>query len=170
MKNTIIAIAQEELENAAKLFNFDLSSVDVSIDTVTKGTAAGYMRYIGGSFTLVYNTGIAERNGIDAFRNTITHEIAHLVQRIVAPNAKQAHGPEFRRIHKALGGNGKTYHNFDIQGLRTRKVKRHVYTCGCMEHKLTTGLHNKVQARMGNGFSCKTCLNNITYVKTITIA
>lgn len=170
MKDSIVAIAQKELTNAAKMFNINLDEFDVSIETEEKGTAAGTCWSLGNKYVLTYNVGIAKKNGIEAFNNTITHEIAHMIQKIVAPHAKQAHGPEFKRIHKALGGTGKTYHNYDIQGLRKRKVKRHVYDCGCTEHQLTTGLHNKIVKLSGRGFSCKKCLNGITYVKTIIVS
>ena len=42
------------------------------------------------------------------------HEIAHYLQWVWYPKAKQAHGVEFRQIMQAIGYAGDTYHTMDV--------------------------------------------------------
>jgi predicted SprT family Zn-dependent metalloprotease len=92
----------------------------------------------------------ARINLAECLKNTIPHEIAHIVQFIVYPNAKQAHGKEWRRICMYLGGDGKRcYVKQDYEGLnfKTRKVKRWVYSRPDGDSiRLTKVQHEKFQA------------------------
>ena len=45
---------------------------------------------------------------------TVPHEIAHLICHKLYPNAKQHHGPEFRKIMKELGCEDSTYHDMRL--------------------------------------------------------
>lgn len=166
--NEIIAKAEEIIKVAIDLFKIDMSNYDLSITTFNEGTSAGYCRSWQNKFELRFNSVIAGRVG-EEFENTISHEIAHFIQKIVYPAAKQSHGPEFRMIHTALGGTGKTYHNYDVSGLRKRKVKRHIYLCGCQEHLATTQMHNKIQRALGK-CTCKICSAPVVYDRTITLS
>lgn len=121
----------------------------------------------GNKYELEFNVSIYERHK-EEFVNTIRHEIAHMIQMEYYPLAKQAHGKEFRKIHIALGGNGSTYHNFNIEGLRTRAVKRHTYTCPKREHVVSTRTHNQIRQTSSN-FKCKCCKSEITFKETIVL-
>lgn len=167
----VIEIAKRKLQQVAKMYNVNLENYKFVFNIVdTLGVVAGECRYatFGTTFTINFNRQIIERVGSEAFTNTITHEIAHAIQHIVYRYAKQKHGPEFREIHASMGGNGKTYHDYDVVGLRKRKLKRFVYVCGCQTHYLSTRTHNKVLKSVG-GFCCKTCRNSIVFVKQTTI-
>lgn len=115
--------------------------------------------------------------GLDhILNNTIPHELAHIVQKVLYPRAKQAHGPEWKRIMRhVFNVEPSTYHSMDVAGLyesgviRTRKKNRHVYTCECTEHLITKQRHNKVLN--GHRYSCRQCRTRIVdtgKTKTIT--
>lgn len=49
----------------------------------------------------------------DEMVNTIYHELAHIIQGRLFPNAAQAHGPEFRFILDSVGRDNSTYHSMN---------------------------------------------------------
>lgn len=127
-----------------------------------KGRVAGRCWY--GAQLLEFNEILARENS-SLFQETVIHEVAHLFTFFLYPNAKQNHGPEFRSVCRALGGTGRTYHNYDISSVsRKNKIQRHVYKCSCREHTLTTTKHNR--ALKGAQFLCIKCRQKIVFVTT----
>lgn len=49
---------------------------------------------------------------------TVAHELCHVAQYRIYPQAKQAHGPEFRNLMAILGYSGDTYHYMDTQAAK----------------------------------------------------
>lgn len=168
----VITLTNNLIDLACERFKIEKSYYDFKVKVSNGlGTTAGicHSTQFGTTFTLEFNRQIIEREGIEEFENTITHEIAHAIQKIIYPRAKQAHGPEFKKIHIVLGGNGKTHHSYDVKGLRKRAIQRHVYICGCTSHKVATPTHNKIQKTNGAGFLCKLCRGELTYKESITL-
>jgi predicted SprT family Zn-dependent metalloprotease len=135
-------------EKACGLFpGLRMHAVKLNIQTPSNARIAGSAN----SKTLVVtiNPEHARINLAECLTNTIPHEIAHIVQFIVYPNAKQAHGKEWRRICLYLGGDGRRCYNIeDYAGLqvKTRKVKRWVYTRADGDTvRLTKSQHEKFQ-------------------------
>ncbi len=132
----------ELCELADKIFGTKLVG-NISVGFFSKGTAAG----------LAYHNGRVEFNEVlmgrhpEEFDSTIIHEVAHIVTFKVFPNAKQNHGPEFKRVMKMLGAENPTsYHSYDVSGLkRYNVVKRFEYVCeaGCV-HSLSVRRHNSI--------------------------
>lgn len=65
-------------------------------------------------------------------KETLAHELAHVIQYVCFPHAKQAHGPEWKRIMRDLGFEPSTYHSMErpkVNGKkpRTYKKTRYVY-------------------------------------------
>ena len=58
------------------------------------------------------------------FETTIMHELAHIVQYIVYPFAKQAHGPEFRSIMQTMGFSPRTYHSYNVKAAKSKKLEK----------------------------------------------
>lgn len=78
-----------------------------------------------------YYNGIVEFNlcyaiteGIDTYDRTIAHELAHIVQFRCFPNAKQAHGREFRYILDSIFMPSTTYHTYNVRAA-AQAVKQH---------------------------------------------
>ena len=49
---------------------------------------------------------------IEEYSQIVAHELAHAIQFRIYPDAKQAHGGEFRYILKQLGYDTATYHSY----------------------------------------------------------
>lgn len=133
-----------------------------------KGTTAGWAKY--NIWHIDFNIEIAKRAG-DAFKDTIIHEVAHMMQYLVYPHAKQAHGPEFRRICVMLGGSGSTKHSYNADGLRAKTVKRHVLQCVCTKtFNATTTTFNKIK-ESPRSYHCSVCgtIGKFTKIKEITL-
>jgi predicted SprT family Zn-dependent metalloprotease len=85
----------------------------------------------------------------------IGHEVAHLIVPILFPNAKQHHGPEFRKIMKMMGLIGATY---IPQHMAEPKIS---WSCGCEKpFTLSLALHEKV-LKMKNPV-CRKCHQKVT--------
>jgi len=106
--------------------------------------------------TVSFNTVLAAENSTE-FENTISHEIAHLVTRMLYPNAKQHHGPEFKRVHQWLGGTGETYHTYDTSSVKkTRNVTTYKYTCNCTTYEISAKRHDLIRNK-GKQYKCTKC-------------
>lgn len=88
------------------------------------------------------NHAIYARNK-DDFWSTVVHELCHLLQRRHYPNAKQAHGPEFKSIMRSFGVPPSTHHSYDIKGVARRRTK-HKYVVDGTEFLLSPQKHRKV--------------------------
>lgn len=132
----------ELCELADKIFGTKLFG-NVSVGFFSKGTAAGLAYHNG---RVEFNEVLMERHP-EEFDSTIIHEVAHIVTFKVFPNAKQNHGPEFKRVMRMLGADNPTRcHSYDVSGLkRYNTVKRFEYVCeaGCV-HSLSVRRHNSI--------------------------
>jgi len=137
----------------AKLPRLDFQTPEVAFDTTGRRSGTAYQK----ANRVAFNVILAEENR-DVFDNTIIHELAHLVTYKLYPHAKQAHGPEFKRVFVYLGGNGKRGHNYDVCNvINTDKVKkRFVYKCNCQVHILTSIRHNRI-IRGDQSYRCGKC-------------
>lgn len=72
----------------------------------------------------------------DSLKNTILHEIAHVLApptRAYGSRKRDVHGNAWKAAHIALGGTGETYHTMELAVGHTRRVRkaRTSVTCGC---------------------------------------
>jgi SprT protein len=106
---------------------------------------------------LAFNLDVAEEFP-EQYSNTVIHEVSHIGQFKLFPNAKQAHGPEFRRICRILGGNGETKGQYNVQPAPERNLIE--YKCKCRSHFITKIRHGKI-VRGNATYSCKYCMSRI---------
>lgn len=143
--------------NSINLLN-ETFSVD-KIDFFSKGRSAGLANFR--LNLLKFNEVLAKENS-ESFMNTIIHEVAHLVAKKKYPNMKQHHGPEWKSVFIKLGGNGQTYHSYDISSVV--KTKQFIYTCGCKDKELKI---SKIKhTRMSNNatvYHCVQCKHTIKF-------
>lgn len=73
---------------------------------------------------IIYSPVLFTEN-VDRFLNrTVPHEIAHLITKVLYPNAKQHHGPEWRYVMQKLGIEDNTRcHSYDISSVSRRNTK-----------------------------------------------
>jgi predicted SprT family Zn-dependent metalloprotease len=99
-------------------------------------------------YTIGINLTHARANLEVTIADTVPHEVAHVVQKIIAPNAKQAHGPEWKAICRFLGGTGeRCYKDDDYPGivLKRKTRTRHTYNVGGDIMVLGPKHHNHIQ-------------------------
>lgn len=98
------------------------------------------------SYKVEFNMFYAETM-ITRYTDIIIHELAHAIIESCFPDAKQSHGPEFRRVCKILGGTGST-----------KIITSYKYHCGCSDHKISFRHHKELQESNGTKYvECVTC-------------
>ena len=116
----ILAETHEAWENYSKTFNLSRIKIpEIRIINKPKnvsGTAYRYSNRV--EFNLPYCILAKE-----AYKETIYHELAHMIQFALFPAAKQAHGPEFRYILQSQGFAGKTYHYYSVKDAKSISKK-----------------------------------------------
>lgn len=130
------------LIKANELWNLDLDIPSINFYSVGKAAGKAFTT----SWRLEFNEVLLNENK-EHFTQTIIHEVAHLVTEKLYPHAKQMHGPEFKYVIHSLGGEVKTYHNYDITNIQGKKQKRHQYSCCKCNNvlQISTTLHNRLQ-------------------------
>ena len=95
------------------------------------------------------------------FRNTVTHEIAHV---LAPPTSKwgskkrSVHGHAWRNMHKRLGGNGETYHNMSLpEGFERKQRTELPCGCGCGKMMKLGPVQYKRQAAGKASYRLKEC-------------
>ena len=156
---TKVAFYIEKSKTIFPNFTINMPEVDFDISSIKIAGRAYGSRKI--SFNPQYFS------QADFWNTVIGHEVAHIVTKIVYPNAKQAHGPEFRYVMRVFGLNDSTYHSMVIDSY-VEKYK-YSYTCPCGgKFNLSACLHKKVQS--GKNRICRKCRGRITFVTTTAAA
>ena len=86
----------------------------------TKGRCAG-LAYGGYKWTVSFNTHILAQN-LDMMRNTVSHEIAHMVD--YALRGRSGHDAQWKALHRSLGGNGHTTYSAEQCGVKVIAGRR----------------------------------------------
>lgn len=108
-----------------------------------------------------FNEVLAAENG-EAFDDTISHEVAHIAQYIMHPRS-QPHGAEFKRIHRALGGSGNTYHSYNVASVKRYRKGSKVFTCGC-NRKIVLTPEKSLSAMVYKNIICTVCKSKVEYL------
>lgn len=117
-----------------------------------RGRAAGQAR-LGDRLEIRYNLAIAASQPEAFLRETVPHEVAHLVTWLLHGRTARPHGTEWKAIMRHLGvQQPQRCHDFDAPA--ARQQRRWPYRCGCTSHQLSTTRHrrilNGVRYRCGN--------------------
>lgn len=92
----------------------------------------------------------------------IPHEIAHVLQDVLYPEAKLAHGKEWKKIMQILGCPADTFHLLDVSSVAENT---HRYSCGCSEgnffHMVHKSKHEKILK--GARLECVACKTRIIH-------
>ncbi len=102
------------------------------------------------------NLDLLERYPDAMLGETIAHELAHLLVFRLFGRRARAHGTEWQAMMREwFGVEPQRTHNFDLQGLQVRRQQRHLYHCGCREHRMSTVRHRR--ALRGVDYRCVAC-------------
>lgn len=150
---------REIVRKAEKMYGFSFKELELVIDPkpIRKNVMAFYRP---GTSTVHLNDVLLNTLNETTIKQTIIHEIAHHLTPVLFPNHKQAHGPEFKRIDKSLGGLGRAKapaDDFDAfqRASSTRKTTTFEYICLCQTHHITKNRHNRILK--GARYLCVKC-------------
>lgn len=130
---------QDCLALARSLFNFDVH-VNVRIENMGRG--GGEARWGREGYTLRLNEQLLQSQYDDERRETIAHEVAHLVC-YVFPALGKNHNAGWKRVCIALGGNGSRCHSLPLQ--KARRTRRAIYQVGAREVEVGLTHHKRLQ-------------------------
>ena len=158
-------IAIRQAEKQARRF-YGINLPEAAIDFSLRGRCAGQARVDrGGETCLRINQQLLAENLDDFLRNTIPHEVAHLVVNWQARKKRQRprpHGPEWQAVMRQCYGL-KALRCHSYQTTPARVVPRaFLYSCNCSEHRLTSIMHNRI-LRSYRAL-CRSCKSPLTFV------
>lgn len=121
-----------------------------------RGQAAGQFRVgAGGESCIRYNPVLLARHPTDFLSQTVPHEVAHYLAFLRFGRCIRPHGPEWQSIMRGLGADPRRCHDFDVTGLATRRLRRHLYHCRCGDHALSSIRHHRILR--GARYVCRGC-------------
>lgn len=144
------------LERAEKHYGFT-ESVEVKYDL--RGRNSGQARYdsFTGKLTLRLNSQLFTPEYSDELKNTIAHEVAHLVCYIY-PRLGKNHDAGWRRVCIQLGGDGSRCHTLPLE--KARKTRKAIYNVAGNEMHLGITRHKRIQ--QGKVYRCNRSGQRIT--------
>ncbi len=122
---------------------------DLLVTWEVKGARVAGLAYIGRN-KVGFNPDYIGQS--DFWITTVKHEVAHHIQKWVYPNARQAHGPEFRRIMQVLGAPDRSRHSMTterLESLREKKLENSFdYYCPHCNKELSVSpvVHRRIQS------------------------
>jgi SprT protein len=110
---------------------------------------------------LRFNLQLYRENQEDFLRQTVAHEVAHLVAHQLFGDRIQAHGEEWQLIMRGvyeLPPN--RCHNYAVQ---RRAVTRYIYRCPCPQGDFPFTAQRHKLVRQGRRYLCKRCREILVY-------
>lgn len=147
-------LTEQKINLATRIWNHNFSNIPVHTLSYTSKRIFGI--YSPSRKVIEYNP-FFMRTMPDHMRNTtVPHEVAHYITETIYPNAKQAHGPEFKFVASKLGlvkDNREDYSSLVATGHYMN------YYCGCSysaSKVITRAQYKKI---MGGSvrYSCQKC-------------
>ena len=143
----------DEIQNTLENNGFPKFSIDLFISEKLPFKTAGLARYNKWCGTTINHTIILSAAYLREFAETVInevllHEMCHHYVGKYFPLAKQAHGPEFRKLMNILGLPGNTYHTMRLSNapeIKPKKKVRYIYESEKTKEQilLTRYEHNK---------------------------
>lgn len=164
--------AEEAIRRAEKRASnyYGLNLPEAALDFSLRGRCAGQARISrNGRISLRINLQLLAENLEDFLKQTIPHEVAHLVVYWQTRNQRlrpQPHGPEWQAVMRdCFGLAASRCHNYPTTPARV-VPRPFLYTCNCREHHLTSVMHKRI-SRCGQAL-CKACRTALTFVASQT--
>ena len=142
--------------------SYRVSPPDPVIRFDLRGQVAGQMYWRSGSRPqLRFNLDLASRHERDFLKNTVTHEVAHLIT-AACHGRTRPHGAEWSAIMKFLGvTNPKRCHDYPVDETKVRRQRRWTYRCDCAIHEISTTRHKRLQSGQ-TLYHCRNCGTPLT--------
>lgn len=122
-----------------------------------RGKAAG-MAYIGQN-KLRFNHQLYLRNQEDFLRQTVAHEVAHLLAYKLFGNQIRPHGLQWQNImENVFELPAKRCHSYQVP---PRWKTFYLYSCQCQRHEITAQRHARV--KRGYQYNCRKCRQRLAF-------
>ena len=132
------------------------------VDYMLRGKTGGTANY--GQNRISLNSILLNENLDHFIRQTVGHELAHLIAHFVYPNLRQAHGAEWKQVMRFIGLTADRCHSYDTENAAVRQKQKFQYKCGCRnEIVLSSVRHNKI-VRYGTVYRCNSCAQPLVLV------
>lgn len=116
--------------------------IDIRCDI--RARAAGWAENINGKLILRFNREMIANHWEHAIKDTIPHEVAHIVAFCFPELGAKNHNNSWKSICRSLGGSGERCHSLELS--YAKKRNRHIYvTDSGYEVLISTRHHNKIQ-------------------------
>lgn len=115
------------LKKASDIYGVNLSTANVEILNDVKGRAAGWahpMRY--GKYKLRFNLEAIEKHNEQMTKDTIPHEVAHLVC-YARPELGKKHDAGWKAVCRRLGGDDSRTHHMLLTPTKVKEIVRFQY-------------------------------------------
>ena len=108
-----------------------------AVDYKLRGVVAG--RALCGKNIVRFQPALLAANESEYMKETIAHEVCHLIDYELNPNnfvrrygrKRSLHGPTWQRLMRVTGHTPETTHDMDVEAVRVRQVVRHEWVCTC---------------------------------------
>ncbi len=116
-----------------------------------RGRSAGQARLQEWSIRL--NPTLLHQHGAEFIRDTVPHELAHLIAFAEFGGRIRPHGQEWRHLMQLLGRPATVCHDYAVKP--ARQLRRFDYHCACRQHQLSSIRHRRCQ--QGMRYLCRHC-------------
>ena len=129
------------------------------IEHTIKGKKAG-VAYLQ-EWKVNYNLEILIANEEDFLKQTVGHEIAHLVAFQLF--GSRGHDKAWKYVMRQLGLEPNRCHSYDLSVITVKKHKKVIYKCNCKEHEIGLVRHKNLQENKNRYFTCYLCKGKLIY-------
>jgi len=110
---------------------------------------------------LRFNAQLYRENAEHFLRQTVAHEVAHLVAHQLFGPRIRPHGEQWQQIMRSVYGlPPDRCHSYAI---RQRASARYIYRCGCPEQEFPFTAQRHALVRKGRRYLCRSCRATLTY-------
>ena len=151
----IVQQCQKYIDIANNFYKPEISFTLPTIAYNVRGTCAGLAKFK--IWTVAFNPIIFYHNYEDSLKNTVPHEIAHLIDfslqakrpAMIGRKRQSAHGPSWMYVMRVFGVVPKRTHSYDTSMVNVGMVQKFSYTCNCNKSIIVgSNVHNKIQRKL----------------------
>ena len=144
---------------ASNIFQRSFKPINTIFDL--SGMVSGMFLVKHGIPAIRYNPYIFAKHFNYSLTNTVPHEVAHyIIYSLYGLKAVRPHGIEWKELMLQFGATPNRTNTLDLDGIPTKRQKRHSYICSCTDHQITSRRHNLITAGKARYF-CRACKSEL---------
>lgn len=166
LQTEIVKIAKEHFAKAEKHFGYTFPEYDVTFNLKGKTAGTAEWRRVGihgmSDITLNFNMQLAVDNTENFLKQTVPHEVAHIVAEFLfGSNVKKVnHGKAWKHVMRVFGLEPNRCHQYDVSGV-VKEGRYHKAKCNCRTLMLSTTRKNRILQGKAS-YTCDYCKSKIT--------